>query len=159
VIIDSKIFDELKMSSNEHRIARADEIYKSKKVTITKVVYNDKKNFSVHAVVNGGNGNYDTYISAKNGELDDVRCTCADYESTYGTCKHILATAMCFNETQMYDKLFNEEKKTNKSTSKPNDEKYRIYRQMINSFYEEEQKKEKSKITKIFYSGKKCKTK
>ncbi len=147
MIIDSKIFDELKMSSNEHRIARADEIYKSKKVTITKVVYNDKKNFSVHAVVNGGNGNYDTYISAKNGELDDVRCTCADYESTYGTCKHILATAMSFNETQMYDKLFNEEKKTNKSNSKPNDEKYRIYRQMINSFYEEEQKKEKSKIT------------
>lgn len=147
MVIDDKIINELKMSSTELKKQKANAIYKSGKVYITKVLYENKNNFSIHAIVDGKHGNYQTYISAKDSEIDDLKCTCPDYTRTYGTCKHILATALAFNNSKEYMQKFGTKELKNKdaNTEKEN-EKYRIYRQMISSFYEDEQNSEKGKV-------------
>lgn len=143
MVIKDVILDELKSAASQEDREQAEEIVRNRSVTITKVTYHDESNFSIHGVVKGYHGDYDTYISAKDGEIDDLRCTCPDYESTYGTCRHILATTIEFNNNSNYAKLFagsNEENtQTITKSKKINNEKYRIYRQMISTFYEEEQ--------------------
>ena len=143
MVIKDVILDELKSAASQEDREQAEEIVRNRSVTITKVTYHDESNFSIHGVVKGHHGDYDTYISAKDGEIDDLRCTCPDYESTYGTCRHILATTIEFNNNSNYAKLFagsNEENtQTITKSKKINNEKYRIYRQMISTFYEEEQ--------------------
>lgn len=147
MIISNDILEELKESAGEARNEKASNIVKNNKVKITKVTYENKNNFSVHAKVKGNLDDYDTYIEAKSGEIENLSCTCPDYESTYGTCKHILATALEFDETPSYISLFTKKNIVPEKVSKDkNNEKYRIYRQMISSFYLEEQKEENKNI-------------
>lgn len=147
MIICNEILEELKESAGEARNEKASNIVKNNKVKITKVTYENKNNFSVHAKVKGNLDDYDTYIEAKSGEIENLSCTCPDYESTYGTCKHILATALEFDENPSYISLFTKKNIVPEKVSKDkNNEKYRIYRQMISSFYLEEQKEENKNI-------------
>ncbi len=147
MIISNDILEELKESAGEARNEKASNIVKNNKVKITKVTYENKNNFSVHAKVKGNLDDYDTYIEAKSGEIENLSCTCPDYESTYGTCKHILATALEFDENPSYISLFTKKNIVPEKVSKDkNNEKYRIYRQMISSFYLEEQKEENKNI-------------
>ena len=147
MIICNEILEELKESAGEARNEKASNIVKDNKVKITKVTYENKNNFSVHAKVKGNLDDYDTYIEAKSGEIENLSCTCPDYESTYGTCKHILATALEFDENPSYISLFTKKNIVPEKVSKDkNNEKYRIYRQMISSFYLEEQKEENKNI-------------
>ena len=147
MIISNDILEELKESAGESRNEKASNIVKNNKVKITKVTYENKNNFSVHAKVKGNLDDYDTYIEAKSGEIENLSCTCPDYESTYGTCKHILATALEFDENPSYISLFTKKNIVPEKVSKDkNNEKYRIYRQMISSFYLEEQKEENKNI-------------
>ncbi len=146
MVIKASILDELKNSANTEDIEKSKNLLNKQTITITKVTYTNESNFSVHADIKGKHGFYNTYLSVKDGEIDDLRCTCPDYESTYGTCRHILATAMEFDSNSAYAKLFAGEEKnlSNARNKKVNSEKYRIYRQMISSFYEEEQVKERT---------------
>lgn len=149
MVINDEILEELKNSATEEDLNNAKNIMREDSITVTKVTYTDKNNFSVRADVQGKLGTYNTYLSCQNGEIDDLRCTCPDYESTYGTCKHILATALEFENNPRIAKLFTGENKSDMSfkNKKVNEEKYRIFRQMINSFYEEEQSEQN--ITKF----------
>ena len=105
VVVRASILEELKNSASQEDVEKSKNLLKKQTITITKVTYTDENNFSVHADVKGKHGFYNTYISAKNGEIDDLRCTCPDYESTYGTCRHILATAVEFDSNSAYAKL------------------------------------------------------
>ncbi len=145
MVIDARILDELKNSANSEDLEKSKNLLRKQAITITKVTYTNGDNFSIHSDVSGKHGDYDTYLSVKDGEIDDLRCTCPDYESTYGICRHILATALEFNNNGAYAKLFaGEEKNTTNVKKRVNNEKYRIYRQMISSFYEEEQEVDKT---------------
>lgn len=144
MVINDSIIQELKSSTEGTREEKAYAIVENKYVKITKVIYDNKDNFSIHAQVNGNLDEYSTYIDVKNGEIQNLSCTCPDYESTYGTCKHILATALEFNANPSYIQLLGG-KNTNK-IKKQNNENYRIYRQMINSFYEIESEEQNNKI-------------
>ncbi len=144
MVIKASILNELRNSASPEDIEKAENLLNKQTITITKVTYTNEGNFSVHADIKGNHGFYNTYISVKDGEIDDLKCTCPDYESTYGTCRHILATAIEFDSNSAYAKLFAGEEKniSNAKNRKINNEKYRIFRQMISSFYEEEQVKE-----------------
>lgn len=144
MVIKASILNELKNSASPEDIEKSKNLLNKQTITITKVTYTNESNFSVHANIKGKHGFYNTYLSVKDGEIDDLKCTCPDYESTYGTCRHILATAMEFDSNSAYAKLFAGEEKniSNSRDKKLDSEKYRIYRQMISSFYEEEQVKE-----------------
>ena len=143
MVIKPSILEELKNSTTTEDVEEAKNLLNKQKITITKVTYINQNNFSVHSEVEGKHGSFSPYISVKDGEIEDLRCTCPEYESTYGTCRHILATALEFDSNSAYARLFAGEQKVHLSNKnkKENNEKYRIYRQMISSFYEEEQTK------------------
>ncbi len=135
MLINGGVMHDLEVSAGKERRDKAIRIVKENKVKITKIIKEDEDNFSIRALVDGNLDKYHTYIGIHNGEIEALSCDCMDYEKTYGTCKHILATAIEINSEGLINKEGS--KKENKKT-----EKYRIYRQMINSFYEEERKEE-----------------
>ena len=138
MIVNDEVLNELRLSAGDKREEKAKDIKANNNVKMTKINYENLNNFSIHAEVKGTNDTYYTYIEVKNGEIENLNCTCPDYESTYGTCKHILATALEFNSNSSYIQM-NKEKIVKKSNKSQNNEKYRIYRQMISSFYNDEQ--------------------
>ena len=58
MVINDEVLSELKDSAGNQRQERAKEILEEKKVKITKVTYENKNNFSIHARVNGRLDNY-----------------------------------------------------------------------------------------------------
>ena len=149
MLINKDIMEELKISSevNSKNDTSKDSDFR---VSINKVQYIDENNFTVEATVkyDDEGPEYNTLIYAKNGEVEDVTCTCAEYESTYGTCRHIMQSATAFNDSAKYSKLFSGDTSKKEEVVVANTEAYRIYRQLINSFYEEEDKKDKKIIIK-----------
>ena len=65
----------------------------------------------------------------KNGELQQSKCECEDYYTHYAACKHIVATLLEVDGNPKYHEL--------EYTKK---EKYTDFRDLINTFYEEEMK-------------------
>ena len=123
MIVRDELLEELKQTAGYARCEKAKQFVEAGKVIITKTAYENRDNFSIHAKVKGNQADYQTYIEVKNGEIEYLSCTCPDYESTYGTCKHILATVLEFNSNVGYIR-----KNENKSQLIKNNEKYRIYR-------------------------------
>ena len=107
MLINKDIMEELKISSevNSKNDTSKDSDFR---VSINKVQYIDENNFTVEATVkyDDEGPEYNTLIYAKNGEVEDATCTCAEYESTYGTCRHIMQSATAFNDSAKYSKLF-----------------------------------------------------
>ena len=157
MIINEGILDELYLSAGSTRAGKASDYVSQGKVNIKKVIYEDEDNFEIRSQVRGHGEIYNVYIQVEEGEIEDVSCTCEDYYSHYGTCKHILATAIEFNQNESYVRIF-----SGKNNQSQNDvelynnyhkqeEKYRNFKQLINTFYpthsQEETKQEvKSRI-------------
>ena len=80
MLINREIIEELYEDAGIGRRIRAEDYIKQKRVTLTKVTYQDSDNFSLHALVKGHGDDYKTYISVENGEIQDVSCECMDYE-------------------------------------------------------------------------------
>ncbi len=74
---------------------------------------------------------YKTYVEVKEGEIEDITCTCEDYYNHYSVCKHTLASIMAFAEDVKTPE--NEEKSI--QNLKGN---YRSFKQIVNTFYNEE---------------------
>ncbi len=68
----------------------------------------------------------------------DLNCDCEKYKSTFGTCLHIAATAIALNNNKLYQNLFSDDK--NNANNVNEKDKYRLFRQMLNSFYNDEQR-------------------
>ncbi|MBB1553319.1 MAG: DEAD/DEAH box helicase, partial [Clostridiales bacterium] len=77
-------------------------------------------------------------LSVANGEIVDLNCDCEKYKSTFGTCLHIAATAIALNNNKLYQNLFSDDK--NNANNVNEKDKYRLFRQMLNSFYNDEQR-------------------
>ena len=145
MVISKEILKELENSAEADNIIKANEMLKNKEITITKITYENKENFSIHSQVHNINDNNVVFIEIKNNEIENVNCTCSYYKSTYGTCKHILATALEVDKNPSYLKLFGDKEIKKIDTQNRSQEKYRIYRQMINTFYSDEQEEKKNK--------------
>ena len=131
MLVNSEIIEELCMDAGEERTEKAKKYKNEGRVEINKVEYENKNNFEVSALVYGKE-KYNTFISVKQGEVDDILCNCPDYERTYGVCKHTLATIL---ELETYKKPMNESKineLNNKNT------KYTNFKQIVKTFYNEE---------------------
>ena len=96
MIVNPEILKELRTSAGTKREEKAEEYVDAKKVKITKVTYENKNNFEIRSKVRGKEV-YDVHIKVEKGEIEDVSCNCEDYHKNYGTCKHILATAIEFS--------------------------------------------------------------
>lgn len=127
MLVNPNITDDLYYSAGSARVNRAKDYQKKGNINITKVNYENANNFEIHSTVTGHYADYDVYIVAKNGELENVTCECEDYASHYGSCKHIVATMLEFCKGNNYT--------TNKV--KFVDKKYNDFKDLINTFYED----------------------
>ena len=134
MLVNPQIIEELCIDAGETRTQKAKKYKNEGRVEISKVEYQNKNNFEVSALVYG-NERYHTYISVKDGEIDDIICDCPDYENTYGVCKHTLATIL---ELEIYNEIQNKINKEESRKIKTKSTKYTNFKQMVNSFFNEE---------------------
>ena len=129
MLVNHKILENLYKEAGEKRTQKARVYKKLGRVEITNTEYQDSKNFSIRAIVVGAEP-YKTYVTIKEGEVEDITCTCQDYYNYYGVCKHTLASIMQFAEE---GKVSQEEVK-----GKNDSHLYRNFKQIVNTFYNEE---------------------
>ena len=141
MIINPEIIKELGSLAGENRKEKAQNYVRQKKVNITKVIYDDINNFEIRSKVKGNGSIYDVHIKVENKEIEDLSCDCQDYYAHYGTCKHILATAIEFSQNDNYLRMFSDraediqkDASIFKKYQKQN-EKYRNFKQLIHTFY------------------------
>ena len=115
MIVNPQILNELCDEAGRAREQRAEDYVNRKRVSIKKVIYNDMNNFEIRSIVKGSGDIYDVHIKVEKGEIEDVSCECPDYYEHYGTCKHILATAIEFNQNESYIRIFSGEKEEKQS--------------------------------------------
>ena len=154
MFVKEEIVESLCLDAGEHRVKRAKEYLEQARVQINEIQYQSENEFEVHAKVRGTE-NYYTHIIIKKGEIEDLICSCRDYEKHRGACKHIIATMLEFKE-QTVQKVINETtiqgKEIKGKTSKA---KYRSFYQIVNELYNEdieekfERKAQANKIEKI----------
>ena len=154
MIIDENLLYELTTDAGNVRADKAKNYVKNKRVNITKVIYDDKNNFELKAKVRGTGDIYNVYIKVLDNEIEDVTCTCPDYETHFGTCKHILASLMEFANNQEYIKIFtgiDEKDHSSFKNSKREHEQNHNFKQLINVFFDEltEEKTKQSNINNI----------
>lgn len=142
MLIDEKILDNLCQDAGDKRAQKA-RMYKNLgRVTIIDSQYQSPNTFDIKAIV-VGEDTYKSYISIKEGEVEDITCTCQDYYKHYGVCKHTLASVIEFMESEKYQKEYikDDDKKSSivnllESSNKQNN--YRSFKQIVNTFYNEE---------------------
>lgn len=136
MFLKGEIIESLCLDAGEHRVKRAKEYLEQKRVQINEVKYENENDFEVHAKVRGTE-NYYTHIIVKKGELDDLICSCRDYEKNRGACKHIIASMLEFkNQAQeLKHEEANKSKELKNQTSKV---KYRSFYQIVNELYNED---------------------
>ena len=141
MIVNSEVLEDLYREAGHARRKRGEEYTEEGRVKITKVIYDDPNNLEISSNVQGNYSNYDVYIKIANSEIDDLRCTCPDYKEHYGSCKHIIATMMEFEQNSDYVKIFTgkeikEEQHENHIPIANTDRtKSRMFKQLINEIY------------------------
>ncbi len=141
MIVNKNVLEELYTSAGQARAQKAKEYIEQKRVNIKKVIYENDNNFEIRSQVKGKQSIYHVHIQVVKGEIELVRCTCEDYASHYGTCKHILATLLEFDRNENYIRIFSgetEEKQNDLEIYKKyqkQEERYRNFKQLIHTFY------------------------
>lgn len=130
MLVNYKILENLCKDAGEKRVQKARNYKEQGRVEITNIEYEDSKNFDINGIVIGTEP-YKTYLSVRNGEVEDITCNCQDYYNHYGVCKHTLASILVFSE---------ESKPTTKNIPNPSNHTnyYRSFKQIVNTFYNEE---------------------
>ena len=137
MLVNQEIIDELCKSAGTKKREKAIRYKNQKKITLTKVIYDNESNFELKAKVKGNYDDYETYIAVKNGELEDISCTCPDYHNYFGVCKHSLATVLYFADSKSIN-LTNQENKQSMLKASNKNKKYNNFTQIINTIYNEE---------------------
>ena len=135
MVVNNMVIEDLSKDAGNERTEKARNYQKANKVKIRRVEYEDNKNFEVSAIVMGKNP-YRTFVEIKNGLVEDISCTCEDYYNHYSVCKHTLATILELNNNPQYkeefvDNIIENDFKNEKI-------KYRNFKQIVNTFYNEE---------------------
>lgn len=138
MLINEELIQELYEGAGDTRYQKATQIQKEKRVTITKVIYENKNNVDLHGSVEEKQEDFETYFSMKNGEIEHLECSCLDNHQNYCTCKHILATVLEFVNNPAYAQLYQNNFSMPKSKVEGKTrQEYRNFKQMVNSFYQE----------------------
>ena len=142
-MVNPELLEDLCCDAGATRKQKAMEYVARKKVNITKVIYEDNKNFELKAKVKGNLDTYDVYIKVQNNELEDLKCDCPDYQKNYAACKHIVATMVEFDNNPDYIRIFTGEKhneniQTNSLTNTKNNKSskdYKLFKKLVNEFF------------------------
>ena len=142
-MVNPELLEDLCYDAGTSRKEKAMEYVAKKRVNITKVVYEDSKNFEIKSKVKGSYDEYDVYIKVQNDELEDLKCGCPDYQKNYAACKHIVATMVEFNNNPEYIRIFtgeqsedgNIDSKSLMKLNNKNNKDNKLFKQLINEFY------------------------
>lgn len=94
--VNKNVIENLYNDAGYERTKKLKNTGKKKRVVIQNYEYENPLNFEIKAKVKGNGEIYNTYVLVKEGEIEDVSCTCLDYYNHYGVCKHSLATVLTF---------------------------------------------------------------
>ena len=142
-VLYSKIYEDLISQANDETVKEADKIVENHGVNITKVTYDDKENFEIHATIKdideeNKNSKYTVYIKVAEGEVENLSCICDEYKTSYCACKHIISALKEFISNPEYVKIFTgnqEETKMQIPEKEDNMENYRVFNQLVKEFY------------------------
>ena len=109
-MVNPELLEDLCYDAGTTRKEKAMEQVAKKRVNITKVIYEESKNFELKARVKGDSDSYDVYIKVQNNEFEDLKCDCEHYRKNYAACKHIVATMVEFDNNPDYIRIFKGEK-------------------------------------------------
>lgn len=153
-MVNPELLEDLCYDAGTTRKEKAMEYVAKKRVNITKVIYEDNKNFELKAKVKGTGNNYDVYIKVQNNELEDLKCTCPDYQKNYAACKHIVAAMVEFDNNPEYIRIFtgvqaNENVESNSlpNVNKKSSKDYKLFQQLVNEFYYDHSQNSENNIT------------
>ena len=132
MLVNHNIIDNLCEDAGEQRKQKAQKYRDENRIYFKKVEYENPMNFEVTAEVEGTD-TYNTYIQVKNGEIENITCTCPDYYNYYGVCKHTLATVLALADYNV-EKI---EKHENKATVQK-EKKYTNFSQIVKTIYNHE---------------------
>ena len=157
MLVSDEVLEDLYNNAGLERKRRAIDYRVNGKVKITKVIYEDSENFELRSVVEGNYDNYNVYIKIEDDEINNITCECQDYQNHYGACKHIVATMMEFTNNQEYINLFDVSSRSKKGDTAETTfikkdtetEKNRIFKQLINAFYNNGEKVVKKDVANI----------
>ena len=139
-VLYNKIYEDLISQANDETVKEADKIVENHKVNITRVTYDDKENFEIHATIKNidENNKYSVYIKVAEGEVENLSCICDEYKTSYCACKHIISALKEFISNPEYVKIFTgnqEETKMQIPEKEDNMENYRVFNQLVKEFY------------------------
>ncbi len=139
MLVNKNIIQNLCDDAGISRTRKAREYKEEERVDIIDYDYQNALNFDIRGNVYGGQ-EYHTYLSVKNGEIQDITCTCQDYYNHYGVCKHTLAMILTFaeNDKLSIQKAEEKDKILNQVNTPSSYDKYRGFKQIVNIFYNEE---------------------
>ncbi len=144
MLVSEEIIKDLYNNVDQKNIILANKQIEDKKIKIIKAVYEDNKNFELYAKANGHRDTHDIFIKVVKSEIVDVKCTCKDYQSSYSSCSHILATMIKFSNSTEYSNIFGDSKNKKYTRFYDKANRYKTFNQIINTFYDELCEKEKS---------------
>ena len=138
MLIDKNIIDNLCSDAGEDIVKIAEDYQKQHKIEIIDYKYKNQWNFEVKAIVKD-NQKYNTYVYIENGEVQDITCNCEEYYKQYGICKHTLATILEFmNYKKKVSKIDTKLLEKSETSILSKYDKYRWFKQIVNTFYHEE---------------------
>ena len=129
MLVNEEVLRSLCKDAGEKREQKARVYKKLGRVEIIDSEYKNSRNFEIKAIVVGQEP-YKSYIAIKDGEVEDITCTCEDYYNHYSVCKHTLAAVLHFAEDKM--------PRAQTEKTQVNRDQYRSFKQMVTSFYNEE---------------------
>lgn len=149
MLINEELIKELYEYCGETEYNRAINLTKQNYIEIQRIIYNGENDFELAAKVIGDTGTFKTYIRVQNGEMENLECSCDEYQKNYGTCMHILATILEFNTKPIYQKEYlkdtNIEDKIERTIKVGIKDKYRNFKQVLNAFYNDTRTEEEKK--------------
>ena len=149
MLVSEQIIEDLYNNVDEKNIILANKQIEDNKIKIIKAVYDNDKNFELHAKAHGHRDTHDIFIKVLKNEIVDVKCTCKDYQSSYSSCSHILATMIKFSNSTEYSNIFGDSKNKKDTKFYDRTNKYKTFNQIINTFYDELCEKEKNNKKRI----------
>lgn len=136
MLVNKTILENLYQDAGERRTQKAKKYQAARRAKIINVEYKDSQNFEIRGMV-AGTERYRTFVAVKDGEIEDITCTCEDYYKHYSVCKHTLATILEFNQNEAYIEKYGEDLEQDFLRPNSNTENYRNFQQMVNIFYNE----------------------
>ena len=137
MLVNNEVIRELYENAGSTRVEKARLYMRTGRTQIEKIHYNNPENFEITGRVTGQEV-YRTHIYVSNGEIEDLTCECADYQSRYAACKHIVSTMMEFTEKTRYEEMLKKEDTIQVNKNLNIASKYRAFKQIVNTFYSEE---------------------